>query len=278
LRRSTNAGSFFQNRKGKRMDKNYLNRLFDLEGKTVLVTGAEGQLGKEICAAYVSAGSRVVGADKISSKVKNSSEDNIDHVILDITDKRSVAETLEKIYAKYGSLNILVNNAGISVFEPYEDRDEESFDSVMDVNLKGVFFCIQAYAKKLKEKRQKGNIVNIASIYGAVSPDPRIYTDCPRKSPEVYGATKAGVIQMTRYFATHLAGHDIRVNCVSPGGIFNPDSPQGEDFIKNYSHRCPMARMANTEEIVGGVLYLSSGASTYTTGQNLIIDGGMSSW
>ena len=110
------------------------------------------------------------------------------------------------------------------------------------------------------------------------SPDPRSYTDTDRQNSEVYGATKAGVIQMTRYFAVHMAQKNIRVNCVSPGGILNPTHPQGKDFIKNYSDRCPMGRMAHTHEIVGAVLYLSSSAASYTTGQNVVVDGGLSCW
>ena len=120
--------------------------------------------------------------------------------------------------------------------------------------------------------------MNIGSHYGLVSPDYRIYTDLPRKNSEVYGATKAGVIQMTKYFAVHLAERDIRVNCVSPGGIFNPDNPQGDDFQKHYKYRTPMKRMARTEELLGAILYLASEASSYTTGQNIVVDGGFSAW
>jgi NAD(P)-dependent dehydrogenase (short-subunit alcohol dehydrogenase family) len=111
-----------------------------------------------------------------------------------------------------------------------------------------------------------------------ISPDFRIYTDCERRNSEIYGATKAGIIQMTKYFAVHLARYGVRVNSISPGGIFNPEAPQGEDFVNNYSHRCPMGRMAQYEEVVGGILYFASSAAAYTTGQNLVIDGGMSSW
>jgi NAD(P)-dependent dehydrogenase (short-subunit alcohol dehydrogenase family) len=115
-------------------------------------------------------------------------------------------------------------------------------------------------------------------MYGVISPDFRIYTDCARKNSEIYGATKAAIIQMTRYFAVHLAQRNIRVNAISPGGIFNPQAPQGDDFIKNYSYRCPMQRMARADEMVGATLYLASDAASYTTGQNIVIDGGMSCW
>lgn len=258
--------------------ENYLNKLFCLKNRIVWVTGATGQLGHEICEAFDKAGSVVFGTDKQLNKEKMVHSSRVTYYQEDITDKASVAGIVDRIFSDRGRLDILVNNAGVSCFEPFEERPEESFDWVMDVNLKGTFFCIQACAGKLKENKQSGSIVNIGSVYGLVSPDYRIYTDCARRNSEVYGATKAGIIQMTRYFAVHLASYGIRVNCVSPGGIFNPESPQGKNFIDNYAYRCPMGRMANAEEMIGAILYLSSSAGTYTTGQNLVIDGGLSCW
>ena len=111
-----------------------------------------------------------------------------------------------------------------------------------------------------------------------ISPDPSIYHEDDRKNSEVYGATKAGIIQMTKYFAVHLAEKNIRVNAVSPGGIFNVENPQSAYFVDEYSKRNPMNRMANTGEILGAVLYLASDASSYVTGHNLVVDGGMSCW
>lgn len=261
------------------MKNDFLNNLFNFKDKVVLVTGANGQLGHEICKSYGKLGAKVIAAD-IDLKNKKVTSGRVKYLKMNVSDKDSVSRAFKYIYSKYGRLDILINNAGVSVFEPFEERSEESFDWVADVNLKGAFLCIQAFVKYAKEKNHSdsGSIVNIASIYGVISPDFRIYTDCARKNSEVYGATKAGIIQMTRYFAVHLAEYNIRVNCISPGGIFNPDSPQGRDFIKNYSFRCPMGRMAGVQEIIGGLLYLTSDASTYTTGHNLIVDGGMSCW
>jgi gluconate 5-dehydrogenase len=165
----------------------------------------------------------------------------------------------------------------VSTFEPFQERTEKSFNWVFDVNLKGTFLCINEYYKYQK-KYKKGNIINIASIYGLISPDPRIYEENDRKNSEIYGATKAGIIQMTKYFAVHLAENKIRVNAISPGGFLNPDNPQSEKFISNYSHRNPMGRMANSDEILGAIFYLASDASSYTNGHNLIMDGGMSCW
>jgi len=260
------------------MNKGYLDNLFDLANKVVLVTGAMGQLGSEICKAFEKAGSTVFATDKAINTKKVIDSKQVKYFEMDITDKASIIQGMDRVYAECDHLDVLINNAGVSCFEPFEERPEESFDWVMDVNLKGTFLCIQAYVNKIKEKGHNGSIINIGSMYGLISPDFRIYTDCKRRNSEVYGATKAGIIQMTRYFAVHLARYGIKVNSVSPGGIFNAESPQGEDFIENYSYRCPMERMAKCEEVIGGILYLASSAAGYTTGQNLVIDGGMSCW
>jgi NAD(P)-dependent dehydrogenase (short-subunit alcohol dehydrogenase family) len=250
----------------------YMESLFGLAGKHVVITGAGGQLGRVLTQGFSEAGSRVLALDmKEPGKPLPS---NTEFGICDIRREPDVAAA----FVRAGRVDILINNAGVSCFEPFEERPEESFDWVMDVNLKGTFHCIRQFVKAANGNRSGGAIVNIGSIYGVISPDERIYTDCARRNSEVYGATKAGVIQMTRYFATHLARHGIRVNCVSPGGIRNPDAPQGEDFQKNYGARCPMGRMAELKEIVGAVMYFASDAAGYTTGQNLVVDGGMTAW
>jgi NAD(P)-dependent dehydrogenase (short-subunit alcohol dehydrogenase family) len=255
---------------------NFLNDLFDLTGKTVLITGASGQLGTKITEAYVLAGCKVIGMDQ-NKPTRDYS--GIDFFVGDISIKKDVENVMSAVFEKYNGLDILINNAGVSTFEPFEERPEDKIDIVMDINLKGTFWCLQSYVAEVdKYKQLSGSIINIASFYGVISPDFRIYTDCDRKNSEIYGATKAGVIQMTKYFAVHLADRNIRVNAISPGGIFNPAAPQGVDFINNYSFRCPMKRMADVKEMIGGILYLSSNAASYTTGHNIIIDGGMSSW
>lgn len=256
----------------------YLNKFFCIDKKTVLVTGATGQLGHIICKAFIDLGARVIGADIKLNENKMLPDNNIIYTELDITHKKSVNDVFGKVHKDHGFIDVLINNAGVSCLEPFEERSEESFDWITDVNLKGTFFCIQEYAKNHIRGKQPGNIINIASIYGIISPDPRIYQDGDRKNSEVYGATKAGIIQMTKYFAVHLAQNGIRVNSISPGGIYNPETPQSEHFIKEYSKRNPMSRMANAEEMLGAVIFLSSNASTYVTGHNLVVDGGMSCW
>ena len=254
----------------------YLNKLFSLEDKVVVVTGACGQLGMQICKAFRGSGCVVIGTDV---QTQRNRLEGVEYFTHDIKEKEETIRLYESIIQKHQKIDVLVNNAGVSTFEDFEQRTEESFDWVMDVNLKGTFWGIQSYVNLFdKYKSEKGSIINIASIFGVVSPDFRNYTDLPRKNSEVYGATKAGIIQMTKYFSVHLAERNIRVNCVSPGGIFNPNNPQGEGFRDNYAFRTPMKRMANDEEMVGIVLYFASEAASYTTGQNIVIDGGLTSW
>ena len=255
------------------MDNNFLK----LKNKVVVITGANGQLGSATCNFFKDLGSKVVGLDiEFEKKFKLTLTDAFE---LDIIKESQVKTIMESIFKRLGKIDILINNAGVSIFEPFEERKEEKFDWVMDVNLKGSFNCIKNYVNLFdKYRMNKGSIINIASIYGLISPDFRIYDNFDRKNSEIYGATKAGIIQMTKYFSTHLAARNIRCNAVSPGGIFNPKNPQSDKFVEKYSYRCPMNRMAKTEEIVGAILYLASDIASYTTGQNITVDGGMSAW
>jgi NAD(P)-dependent dehydrogenase (short-subunit alcohol dehydrogenase family) len=259
--------------------------LTNLKDEVALVTGGGGQLGAEIVNALLHCGAKVAAIDKSSDAIEKKSiamnwdSKSVLTLAADISKKDNVSNIFDKTIAHFGKINHLINNAGVSVFEPFLERPEESIDRVMDVNLKGTLFCIQEYLKQKKANLEpRGVIVNIASHYGLISPDPRIYTDCDRKNSEIYGATKAGIIQMTRYFSVHAAEFGVRVNAVSPGGVRNPDNPQGEDFQKNYAFRCPLGRMAETWEIIGPVIFLLSPAANYITGQNIVVDGGMTSW
>lgn len=261
-----------------------LESFFGLAGKRVIVTGAGGQLGSAMVSGLVAAGANVVAADRSVDGVeraaasRNWPANRVASIGCDVTRRDDIIAALALGTQTFGGLDGLVNNAGVSTFEPFLDRPEASIDWVMDVNIKGTILFMQEFVRHCQTADRGGAIVNVASHYGLVSPDPRIYTDSPRKNSEVYGATKAGVIQMTRYYAVHAAGYGVRVNAVSPGGVRNPDDPQGEDFQKNYSFRCPLGRMAESDEIVGAVIFLLSPAASYVNGHNLVVDGGFTSW
>jgi len=255
----------------------------ETDQKIVLITGACGQLGSQLAKTYASQGSNVcvTDIDKLSCKelakeLNQISSDKHIFFEMDVASTDSVANMIQFIEENGFQINTLINNAGVGVFSDFFDRTKDEFMKVVEVNLFGTFNCIRQISKHMINNKINGSIVNIGSIYGVVSSNPAIYTDCSRKNSEVYSATKAGVIQMTNYFAVHLADQKIRVNCVSPGGIFND---QGKDFVKNYSERTPQKRMAETDEIVNAVIYLAdNNLSSYTTGHNLIIDGGLTSW
>ncbi|TKJ17322.1 short-chain dehydrogenase [Candidatus Woesearchaeota archaeon B3_Woes] len=246
--------------------------------KVVIITGGAGQLGSSICCHFDELNNKVFMADLdeniCKKRISKLGLKNTFPLELDVTNIKSIESAFKKIINKFGRIDILVNNAGISAFTSFEKRTFEEFDKVMKVNLYGTFFCSQR-ALYYMEKQKKGCIVNIGSVYGVKSPDPRIYGNSGRNSPEVYGASKAGVIQMTRYLAVHVKCKKIRINCVSPGGIFNN---QDKKFVKNYINKTPMKKMANEDEIAKTIVFLCSDNSSYITGQNIIADGGFTIW
>ena len=241
-------------------------------GRVALVTGASGQLGRVLVAALRDAGFRALGSDLVVGQGAD--------IALDVTDESSVAAGFGAAERSAGPVDVLVNCAGFAVFDPFDQRKAADFDKVLDVNLKGTFYCIREMARRFRPSGSPttwGSIVNVASFFGVVSPDPRVYVDTARHSSEVYGAAKAGVIQMTRYFAVHLAPKRIRVNAVSPGGVINR-ALQGEGFIAAYGDRVPMRRLAEPPEIAAAVRFLASTEASYVNGHNLVVDGGLTAW
>jgi NAD(P)-dependent dehydrogenase (short-subunit alcohol dehydrogenase family) len=244
--------------------------------KTVVITGCNGQIGRELCEQYASVGANVVGMDISEKQSSDLTLANFTYFTLDIRDSESVNNCFEKVKLKYENIDILINNAGVATFDHYLNRSEDDLDFMMDVNLKGTFNCVRAFISQMGPESRDRSIVNIGSIYGIVSPDFRIYSEGDRRSPEMYGATKAGVIQMTKYFAVELAKSGVRVNSISPGGVFNPKSPQNPDFVLAYSERSPMGRMASESEVASASIFLTSDLASYITGHNLLVDGGYS--
>ena len=254
---------------------------FDLKGETALVTGACGQLGFQFCKTLGEAHAHVIVSDlneKLCKKQAAALEAlgvETSYVVMDVARPKSVKKAFSQIERSRKRLNILVNAAATAVFTPFEERSYDDFMRVLQINVGGVFLCSQEAAGIMKKQKEGGRIINIASIYGMVSSDPRIYTDSNRRNSEVYSASKAAVIALTKYLAVHLAPYHIRVNAISPGGIYRNHE---KDFLKRYSDRTPMNRMGQEDEINDSLLYLASKASSYVAGHNLVVDGGLTAW
>ena len=242
---------------------------FDLSGEVALITGGAGILGTAFAAALAGHGARVVIADRKPAPGAHQ---------VDITD----AAALRRLQKEIGPPTILVNNAAAksaNFFAPFEEFPLGDWEEVMDVNLTGAMLCAQVFGTAMAE-RGRGSIINTLSIYGVVAPDQRIYEGSSYEgrainTPAVYSASKAALLGLTRYLATYWAERGVRVNALTPGGVF---SGQNETFVRRYSARVPMGRMAEREEMCGALVFLASRASSYVTGQNIVVDGGLSAW
>jgi len=266
---------------------------FNLKGRTAIVTGGAGLLGKEFCRALAQAGAKVIVADVNVSASQSTAKDleqeglTVLPVGVDVTDPESVESMVKTTLKAYQRLDILVNSAAMDPkFDDahqgkhgngFEDYPLLAWKQALDVNLTGMFLCCQAAARQMLAQK-RGIIINICSIYGMVGPDQRIYQS-PGKAiqykPAYYSVTKAGVLGLTHYLATYFAGQNIRVNALTPGGVYNNHD---EAFVQNYSARAVLGRMAQRDEMNGALLFLASDASSYMTGANLVVDGGWTAW
>ncbi|MBW6473444.1 MAG: SDR family oxidoreductase [Anaerolineaceae bacterium] len=266
---------------------------FDMKNKAVIVTGGAGLLGQQFSKTLAEAGAGVVVADLLIEKAEDIAIDlrksgyQAIAVQVDITDKNSVENLVAKTIKEYGILSGLINSAAMDPkFDnehtgqhnnSFEDYPVEMFRSALDVNLTGMFLCCQAAVKEML-KHNKGSIVNICSTYGLVGPDQRLYEreGQPRQyKPVFYTVSKAGVLGLTKYLATYYMGTQIRVNALTPGGVYNQHD---ETFTERYSARTVLGRMADQDEMNGACLFLASDASSYMTGSNLVVDGGWTAW
>ena len=236
--------------------------------KKVIITGANGQIGRAFVKTLTEKNFFIYAIDLNIEKISTS--ENVQPVKLDITDEIAVYN----FFSTLQNLDVLINNAGVGVFTPFEDRTASEFKKVMEVNLLGTFLMSQSSVKLMKNNGG-GKIINIASIYGSTSSDERIYADSGRNNSEVYSATKAGVISITKYMAAHFGKYNILTNAISPGGIYNQ---QSIDFVKNYQNKTPMQRMGNVDDLISTLLYLLSEDTKYTNGQNISVDGGFLAW
>lgn len=265
-----------------------IQELYDLTGKVALVTGAARNLGRDMASALAESGADVAIADLNYEGAKQTAEEmaqetgrTIRAYALDVTNEDSVAAAVKAVLADFGRIDILVNNAGNVVGEPklasLEERPLDGWLKTMDVNINGVFLMCKHVLAQAMIPAKSGAIINLGSISGMVGRDRSVYENCEMipTAPD-YGVAKAGVIQLTRDLAASHARYNIRVNCISPGGI---ERGQPEPFIRAYSKQTPMGRMGEGGiDLKGPVVFLASEAARYVTGVNLPVDGGFTAW
>lgn len=238
------------------------------KSKIAIITGSEGQLGKIFIKTLIKKNYHVIGID-LKEKSNNKS---IEYHQVDIS-KHNEIEKFFKTIKNYKNIDLLVNNAAYQVFTNFEKRNIFELQKSINVNLTSVILFTKHCFNFFFKKQKKGKIVNIGSIYGVVSPDFLIYSKNDRKSSEIYGATKAGVIHLTKYFANYLSKYNITVNCISPGGVSNKKK-QNKKFQKKYSKNVPIKRLAEEDEICKCFIFLVDG-DNYINGHNIIADGGL---
>jgi NAD(P)-dependent dehydrogenase (short-subunit alcohol dehydrogenase family) len=267
---------------------------FDLSGRTAIVTGGGGILGQGFCEVLAAYGANVAvfdvdlsAAAKTVATIKAASPSA--HAIAvkcDVSSAALVANAIGHVVNEFGGIDILHNNAATKTsdlagfFASFEDYRLETWREIMAVNIDGMFLMAQAVGRQMIAQGRGGSIIQTASVYGMVAPDQRIYEGSQYlgraiNTPAVYATSKAAVIGLTKYLAAYWGAHGIRVNTLTPGGV---ESGQNDVFSQKYSARVPLARMARADEMQSALLFLASDASSYMTGQNLVIDGGLTCW
>lgn len=265
--------------------RSFVEQLFGLEGEVAAVVGGAGRIGRAISQALASAGAELAildvdagAAEKLAGALQQSTGRRALALPVDATREELLVDAVATITDRLGAPKMLVNSAQFRGAGFYSsnvvDYPRAAWDKVVETNLTAVHFACQAFGRSMIE-HGGGRIVNIASTYGVVSADPRIYGDSGVNSPVAYAASKAGVIQITRYLAIHWRDKNIRVNCLVPGGVFDN---QSAEFVSNYCSRTPLGRMATPEDYQGAVLFMLSRASDYMTGAVLTVDGGWTAW
>ena len=268
--------------------------LFNMEGKTALITGAGGLLGPKHAEALIECGARVIitdhHEDRANEKANMLNEKYEGRVAvphyMNVVDKVSI----ENVFDLYPEISVLINNAakdpkvkkdgGLKPDSRFETMTEEYWFEGISAALNGTFLCSQVAANKMLQNGG-GVILNISSDLGVIAPDQRLYRkpgveeDMQNVKPITYSAAKWAIVGMTKYLAVYFADKNIRVNCLSPTGVFN-NHP--EEFVKKLSNIIPMGRMAHIDEYKGAIAFLCSDASSYMTGENMVIDGGKTIW
>ena len=260
------------------------SQLFDLTDQRILLVGSTGVLGRTYAKAIHEAGSSLAIADLPSTDVLTLADNFGAYGIeMDVTDEESVKKGVENAVFLLGGLDGVICNAGATsefltndgnAFADYESYPLSVWKKTIDVNLTGTFLVAREAGRAMKEDNG-GSLITVSSIYGLVGPDHRVYENQSFRSLPGYSASKAGVIGLTQWMATWWAEANVRVNSITPGGVFNEHDPS---FVEAYTNRTPMGRMADRSELIGIIIFLLSDASSYCTGQNFIVDGGFTAW
>lgn len=270
------------------------NELFRLDDRVVIITGGVGLLGTSHSQMLAQAGARVVIADLRGDAAQALATQLVDQglgaaigIQVDVSDPSSVSAMVEQVLRQFGRIDVLVNNAALDPkFDPvgaqenqyrFEDYPIEAWNAAVAVNISGMFLCAQAVARPMLEQ-EEGVMVNVSSTYGVVGPDQRLYQregEPERFKPVSYSVSKAAALGLTRYLASYFEGTRIRVNALTPGGVF---ADHDDEFVQRYSSKAILGRMAEKQEISSALLFLVSEASSYMTGANLVVDGGWTAW
>src|ERR1022692_2670072 len=262
-----------------------LQQLLSLKGRTAVVTGGAGYLGTAISETLAELGANLVLASRDRGKCQKKCEEIVQltggsikavALELDVLKKGAAAEFFTQVHEHFPAIDILVNNAWSGKKNSWESITEEDWEYDINMSLNSVFRMTKAAFDDLKAT--KGVILNIASMYGHIGPDYRIYDGKEFANPPSYGAAKAGVLQFTRYLASFLSPHGIRVNALSPGAFPHPPTQKHEGFMQKLGSKNPMNRIGQPEELKGAVALLCSNAGSYITGQNICVDGGWAIW
>ncbi|NYT04908.1 MAG: SDR family oxidoreductase [Methanomicrobiales archaeon] len=273
--------------------------MFNLEGKVAVVFGGNGVLGRQFCTALLDHGARVYSCDIGGAEsdairgIKARFPSRFCVMTVDASSRDALQAVRSAILEREKGVDILVNTTTMKYhdfYQPFEEVSLEGWNIGLLGNLTIPFLTIQAFVPVMKEQRS-GSIINIASVYGIVGNDQRIYEGANIDnvyvgsggsgasriySHGVYNAAKGGLITFTRYLAAYYGEYNIRVNCISPGGVANEG--ENEAFVRRYSDKVPLGRKALPDEMNGALVYLASDASSYVTGHNLVVDGGFSIW